>query len=301
MACPFCYEKSDASSRKKMNFADFKIAINHLIEANIKRIQLIGGEPLLLNDDLKDMILYSRKSFDFVEVFSNGTLIDREWCKFFNEHELCIALSIHSYLPEQHNKLVNLAGAHESITTAVNLLNEHRVKYRIATIRNKNCRIGKPGANIAYTLRPKNPKVVGRAQIRQYDYQMFARKAITKATFSKPITKRVVGIAIAGFRCFLKNLYISTDLTVYPCVMERRFNYGNLKEQRLKNLLRDRRRFLSKEDVDGCRDCEYRYACFDCRPDANGADFDQKPWYCSYNPAEGTWKNLQTMFDETRN
>lgn len=42
---------------------------------------------------------------------------------------------------------------------------------------------------------------------------------------------------------------------------------------------------LSKDEIDGCKDCEFRYACFDCRPDAmgNSGDIKRKP-ACGYDP-----------------
>ena len=42
---------------------------------------------------------------------------------------------------------------------------------------------------------------------------------------------------------------------------------------------------LSKDRIPGCKDCEFRYACFDCRPDAmeGSSDYLSKP-KCGYDP-----------------
>ena len=71
--------------------------------------------------------------------------------------------------------------------------------------------------------------------------------------------------------------------------MERRFSHGqvcrnnsfHLKEEIMK---------LGKDHIDICCNCEYRYACFDCRPDAVSSDIYAKPWNCTYNPLSGIWE-----------
>ena len=64
----------------------------------------------------------------------------------------------------------------------------------------------------------------------------------------------------------------------------------------LKNQLIENIRHLSKDHIEGCKDCEYRYACYDCRPDSNGADKYAKPWNCSYDPYKGEWLDLKEMY-----
>ena len=52
---------------------------------------------------------------------------------------------------------------------------------------------------------------------------------------------------------------------------------------------------LTKDYVDGCCSCEYRYACHDCRPLAigtTGGIYDKYP-RCCYEPLNGIWKELQ--------
>ena len=75
------------------------------------------------------------------------------------QNSINIALSIHSYVPTEHDTIVNVIGAHEKVTTAVQLLQQYGIKYRIATIRHKSCHIGKPNKKLPYTLTPKSPKI----------------------------------------------------------------------------------------------------------------------------------------------
>ncbi|WP_042721040.1 grasp-with-spasm system SPASM domain peptide maturase [Flavobacterium sp. B17] len=51
---------------------------------------------------------------------------------------------------------------------------------------------------------------------------------------------------------------------------------------------------VKKDDIQVCKDCEFRYICTDCRAYtqqskiSNGIDYS-KPLKCSYNPYEGKW------------
>lgn len=299
MACPFCYANSSPHCYERMSFNDFKLVIKNLIEIEVKRIQFIGGEPTILQDELKMMIEYCRSDFDFIEVFTNGMLIDKTWCEFFKKNKIHIALSIHSYLPEEHDKHVNYVGAHNAVTHTVHLFKEFGIPFRIGTVKSKSCHIGEPDETTEYRIRrPDNLRMTEKINIDQYDFEMFQLKAITKQSKRFPLDKKMVSRYVSGHQCFLKDLYIGADLTVFPCAMERRMNYGNLKEKPLTDVLDHPLRFLSKDHIEDCKDCEYRYHCFDCRPDSHGKGVYQKPWYCSYDPKAGEWLNLENMFAE---
>ncbi len=296
LKCSFCYEESSPCALKRMSLKDFQLVIDRFKQANIKRIQLIGGEPLLLKNDLREMILLARKEFDFIEVFTNGTLLSDDWCQFFKDNKIHVALSIHSYIPKEHDKVVNQKGAHAKTIRGLKLLQKNKIKYRIATIATTNCEVGKKQEDAPYRLSPSCLRITGRALLSLYDFELFKNRAITKKTFSYPLNLARVVRSISGHQCFISRLYIDTDLNVFPCVMERRMSNGNLKKDTLKNILNHKVRFLTKDHIDGCKDCEYRFACFDCRPDSNGKGVYEKPWYCSYNPYNETWQELEKIY-----
>lgn len=299
--CVFCYEKSGPSCHSRMSFAAFVQVVKNLKEVGIKKIQFIGGEPLLLGNRLKKMIEFSRKDFTFIEVYSNGVLINDAWCDFFQKFNIHIALSVHSYIPAEHDKLVQRPGAHRKVTLAIQRLKQHHTPYRIAAIQNRTCKLGTATPETPYRIHVSDPKITGRSDFSHYDFEMFQRKVITQSSMQRPLNKMAVSLATTGHRCFMKNFYVSSDLRVYPCVMERRYDYGQLKNKTLKKMLTDRLRFLTKDQIEGCQECEYRYHCFDCRPDANGRGLYQKPWYCSYNPRTGRWAKLKPMFNQLKN
>ena len=49
--------------------------------------------------------------------------------------------------------------------------------------------------------------------------------------------------------------------------------------------------YLTKDKIHKCKDCELRYACFDCREIPMRVEnnlYATNP-YCKYNPYKGTW------------
>ncbi len=60
----------------------------------------------------------------------------------------------------------------------------------------------------------------------------------------------------------------------------------------------------TKDNVLVCRDCEYRYVCFDCRPMSEGVNQGRGEYLsapyprCTYNPYTGEWAKGVWRVDE---
>ncbi len=104
---------------------------------------------------------------------------------------------------------------------------------------------------------------------------------------------------LSGHNCFRDKIYISVNMEVFPCVMERRFKHCVIDEQN-KIVLDDSIRYFTKDKVNECSYCEYRYACFDCRPNSLSDNIVEKPWYCTYNPKHGEWIDEDKFIVELR-
>ena len=79
--------------------------------------------------------------------------------------------------------------------------------------------------------------------------------------------------------------------------MERRICYGNILDTPISEVMSNEFAKMTKDKITGCKDCEYRYACYDCRCDANNAPLNAKPWYCTYNQNEGVWIDVDQFID----
>ena len=96
LKCKHCYNESSAQRHEIMSFEDFTSVCQELLDIGIKKVQLIGGEPFC-HKNIMEMLQYAADRFEFVEVFTNGILINEEWCKFFKKNHIHVAMSIYSY------------------------------------------------------------------------------------------------------------------------------------------------------------------------------------------------------------
>jgi SPASM domain peptide maturase of grasp-with-spasm system len=68
--------------------------------------------------------------------------------------------------------------------------------------------------------------------------------------------------------------------------------YGNLETDKIKDTIgKDMMRYwtINKNQIDVCKDCEFRYLCLDCRAFRQSSDFLSKPLKCNYDPYTVTW------------
>ncbi|MCK5061852.1 radical SAM protein [Candidatus Parcubacteria bacterium] len=287
--CRHCYEDSSRDSVAEMEISNFRYAVDRIVEAGIKNIQLIGGEPFILGSKLHKMLEYCRNKFDSVNLFTNGILLNEKDAKFLKSLQIKVALSIYSYNATEHDKMTGFKGSYVQTNNAIRLLKKHGVAFRVATVAHKDIQIGESTDFCFKISNVDLPRMCGRADLGMYSKAMLKRKIITKRAFNDPLDYFKVITNINGHNCFSKRIYVDTRLDIFPCVMERDFCHGNLRDGRINDILKIEIITLTKDRIDGCRNCEYRYGCFDCRPDRLNQNKYAKPWYCSYSPQKGEW------------
>jgi SPASM domain peptide maturase of grasp-with-spasm system len=73
-------------------------------------------------------------------------------------------------------------------------------------------------------------------------------------------------------------------------------SYGNIANTSLikaiKNNNFQKNWFISKDEIEVCKDCEFRYICIDCRVFVQDSKNQySKPSKCNYDPYTATFKN----------
>lgn len=300
LRCVHCYNESDIRCDSIMTLENFELVIDSLLKLNVQSIQIIGGEPFYDVNKLKAMIDYVIGKFDFIEIFTNGTLIPETWFNYLADNNIHIALSVYSYSAEMHDKVTRVRESLEKTNKTIENLKKHGIKYRVCNVLMDNIDIGEKATDL-YTLRADKDvvRMSGRANFSLLSNELIKKKLITKKSFQNPINKAFVSRLISGHNCFKDRIYISADLEVFPCVMERRLKHCIIdKENQI--ILDDSIRYFTKDNVNECCDCEYKYACLDCRPDSLSGNLVEKPWYCTYNPMIGEWEDEDKFIIELR-
>lgn len=113
------------------------------------------------------------------------------------------------------------------------------------------------------------------------------------------VNLRKVLEAINHNSCLHKKISIDKDGNIKNCPSMHQ-SFGNIKNTTLEEALhhRDFKKYwnLTKDKIEICKDCEFRYICTDCRAyteqthiDKEGLDIS-KPLKCGYNPYKAEWE-----------
>jgi len=109
--------------------------------------------------------------------------------------------------------------------------------------------------------------------------------------------------AINHNSCLHKKISIDSEGNIRNCPSMPQ-SFGNIKDTTLEEALdhKDFKKYwnLTKDKIEVCKDCEFRYICTDCRAytertheNKEGLDIS-KPLKCGYNPYTGEWEGWST-------
>lgn len=318
----------EANDKTKLTAQKWCELIQESYELGCRECQFIGGEPFFWHGENKETVLdlatYARKlGFEFIEIFTNATLVKQEDVGKIKDLGVHIAVSLYSDDQEVHDAITKTPGSFARTTQALNWLKEAGVPVRVETVLMRpnqhtvdstNQFIGQMGFNHRSpdVLRPKgrgdNPELIPdpESQVR-YGLMLQPDFSADRSFFWRSVN---------GHNCLTGKITITDKGNILPCIFSRNQVVGNISNQTLTEALKGAIQNvwqLTKDDVLVCRDCQYRYVCFDCRPLSEGAangngQYNSAPYpRCTHNPYEdrwgnGTWKldaNCQPYYDET--
>lgn len=299
LRCTHCYNETKQRIKKSLTYEDFVHVVDELTTFGIKAVQLIGGEPFLIKEDLLfKMLDYASVSFDEFEIFFNGTLTNRSHLERIKQNypNCKIAMSLHSFIREEHEKVTQVKGSYDKSVATLQNLKDLKIPFRYVGIYANGIDIGEE-LDFGVPYRRDYIRLTGRGNLLHYNRQLLSEKIITLDTFKFNNLEATLKSTYSE-SCFANYLYIGSDMNVYPCVMERRICHGNLKNHSLTEILDKKLVNFSKEDVNECKQCEFRHICKDCRPDSISMKINDKPWYCSYDVEASEWTDINTFIDE---
>jgi len=269
--------------------------------AGATAVQLIGGEPLLYKGWRELIEKAGEEKYDFIEVFSNATLVTEDDIAFLKQHHVNFATTIYADNAEVHDAVTLNPGSFDKTLTAAKKILAAGIPLRIASIimkanEHQAENIMQLCASLGVEVTP--PDVVrptGRGDDAGLLPRAYAKQPVKPPFYTDPFS---FAKAHQQHSCLCGKIAITSSGDVIPCIFARNQISGNILSTPLAEVLNGP--ILkscwqtTKDEIEKCKDCEYRYACTDCRPLAQGSD-PQKRWLacsaeCSYNPHTGEWK-----------
>ena len=299
LRCSYCYGSFGAQKQKTLSMKDVDLIFDQLSYSGFTVFRLIGGEPLLYKKIVKTLIskLSTIKNSQ-IELYTNGLLLTNEILAFFKDYDVKLAIGIFGATDVE---CANITGSKNILIKQkkiINLVQTSGVACRFSITRTEtNSSASKEQLSSIYNfpvelLRQDRVKNIGRSTS-SIAFQNSSSQRINKSHFAHKFPSSFIqGNISGGHSCYKNKICITASLDVHPCVMERSIVYGSLLSAPLVDVLKAGNPYMgaSKNLVSTCRDCEYRYACFDCRVDrVSPDDFYSKSSNCGYNPHTGIW------------
>lgn len=269
-------------------------------EAGASAVQFIGGEPLLYPAWQELVIQAHNLSYEYIEIFTNGTLVDDDCIEFFKKYKVNIATTLYADNAETHDKITLQPNSFIKTMTTINKLKVANLPLRVASIIMKDNEhevenlmklYEKWGMKDAY---PDVIRPTGRGDDLDLAPLHFHKPPIKPPFHTNECT---FFTAHHYHECLAGKLAITATGDVIPCIFARQQLCGNILKNTLQEIVNGQSLTqcwnTTKDYITTCKDCEYRYACSDCRPLAQSQD-SEKSWFahphsCSYNPYTGTW------------
>lgn len=313
LRCIHCYgnfgyeENTKTCELKKEEWFDI---INQLYDMGCRHIQLIGGEPFC-NKDFEEIIEYlNKKGFKRITVFTNATLINEKNVKKLKKYNVNIRFSLYGHNKETHDKITNVKGSFEKTISAINLLRENEVQVSVAIILMKENEqfLEKIKKMIVNDLKLRyngydviRPSCVNdNLEHRINSYEILRGRYYTKPSFR--ITRESFYKNHYYNPCWNSKIAITSTGDIIPCIFARKFIIGNIKKGKIENFKENilQQWQITKNKIKQCQNCEYRYACSDCRPLAIGIyeEDDAKYPRCCYSPEKGIWEKIEDVTQE---
>lgn len=295
--CIHCFE--GMRMNKTIPEDEVKSIIDQFCEVGIKKIHFFGGEPFI-HPAFCEILYYASNKFDVISVTTNASILNERIERCLKEVKPMILASLHSDIEEEFNRVTNTIGM-------FNIVNDNIKRMQKLGI---NCQVRKVKINgIKSTDRYERywseysgfPILLGNASIEQYSEDMLKKKVISSKYFEKKLDVNNVLLNMNYQKCFCKNIYVDVEKNVYPCTMERRIKHGNIGNKDLKDVLDDSIIRITKDQINECKFCEYRYACSTCFVDNRSENPYDKPWFCLYEPSTGKWKEEDAWIKKVLN
>lgn len=290
--CLYCDRNSDfpvsACTCKRWSYDkikfDYSTIVTQLLSLGVEKIMIIGGDPFFdANAELLSLLNALRKHDYLGElvIFTNGSMIRNEHISMLqivpNTRINFILLGSnedeYDYISQKPNvygtiiENVKMVKKNNILVHGTYLLNNYNTSnLSTSSLNNLGIHIG---SKFIFHERLTNVDLLKAYESRQNTIDFVYNQIVEQIN-----------------QCLYQQIFISSDLKVYPCPYLRDFCLGDLKMLKIHEVfMKDKYRefwLLSKSLIENCQKCKYRITCADCRALEYGATKNlYGEYYCS--------------------
>ena len=298
LKCFHCYAEAGEKNTQDLDIKNIYSFLAGISKKGCKELQLTGGEPFLRKDIWEIVSYIKTLNIDSIEIFTNLTLVTKNDIKLMKEYGVKIATTFLGPNEEIHDLLTQKKGSFTHLISTAELIQEQEIQLQAAIIvvRQNEKHVAQikkflSKRQIKYRT-PDDVRPVGRGK----NENICPLNCESKRTTPDFKLNRSTFYYAQQFNsCWGHLLMMRADGKIILCPHARDFVIGDIKQQSMDEILNSdllkKYWTLTVDQIDTCRDCEYRYFCEDCRPLAfyeNTGLYSKMP-RCTYNPYKGMW------------
>ena len=303
-SCLHCYGGfgSCDTAKPELSFDDWRRVLDMIVKNGGTSIQFIGGEPLLFPHFIELLKYAKHVGIKRIDVFTNATLLNSEIADALSEACASVRISLYGGSPSEHDAVTKHKGSFLLLDHGIDLLQEKGIPVSIAVVlmRENQDHL----ESIKEYINGKGLKFNGFDIVRPVTYCEQESHAVTDIGIASQRIMHKPSFRTSAYTfsrnrkwnsCWFGKFAVTSNGDIIPCIFARDQICGNVKNDR-ESKLRDNLLKLwgiTKDDIDTCKDCEFRYACDDCRPLSSNGDCGVYSKYprCTYDPYSCEWKN----------
>lgn len=277
--CRFCDEESEDVYRKtgckrwkakgeKLSVGEWIDIIKQLSLIGCKRIEILGGEPLIEWELFCQIVKFAKKiGIEEIVLYTTGSLIDNNKLQFLKEQEVRCIIQI---VKMEGNKQILGINNNIDYKKILELFSKENINYEVLLLvsrYNENMINGYIEyfryCNVSFKMDFIYPNPMNNHF--SYKYKEFLLEYRNHIIQCTPVS---IGVLLLRNPCYYNRIAVSSDGEVYPCILSRTEPYGNYRDNNMiVHLLDDKyKRFknLNKDKYVACKTCVYRYGCVTC-------------------------------------
>lgn len=252
----------------------WKSVIDQVSKLGCKQITFIGGEPFLQINELKELIPYAKlQGIGKILIFTNGSLLNDDAIKLIKTYDIELNVQLLAGYAETYARIAGVPDAANIVSKNIFSLVESDINYSLTYLVSRMNENEIQTALDHYGLKTDANKM-RLAYLYPLPNNDYYSEKFVEAMYDKKKTLRKIDVssfcnAMKFHNCFGHQLAVTAQGDLLPCIMSRSLALGNVKDADIVSLLSDSNydyfKGLTKDAIEGCKECAYRYGCFDCR------------------------------------
>jgi MoaA/NifB/PqqE/SkfB family radical SAM enzyme len=225
LECVHCYSSSNMDAQDNLNISDWIDVLSQAAKLGCKTVQIGGGEPTLFKG-LAHLIEKAREmGYRYIVLFTNATLLTESDLDDFSAFNVELVTSFYSDVREVHDSITRRPGSFDRTVRGIKTVLNRGLTLEVSIVRMPQSN-GRIEGAIEYLV----GLGIQREKIAVGPVRNVGRGALIQK-----------GPYLHTFPCddctIRGHLVVSSDGSVYPCILARQLKVGDVRREQLRDIL----------------------------------------------------------------